>query len=232
MLAAALRAAAGAQATVPPADRQLARDILRELIEINATGSAGHTPEAARAMAQRLVAAGFPAADVQVLIGPDARHGNLVARYRGSGKGGRPNLVMAHLDVVPARREDWSVDPFAFTETDGWFYGRGSTDNKAGAAMLVADFIRLKREGFVPDRDLVLMLEGDEETAGSCVQWLIAQHRDLIDAEFALNTDAGGGELPHPPRPSAGRGRGGPGAESGGRADRHHHGHRADSRPA
>jgi len=146
-------------------------------------------------MAQRLRAAGFPATDVQVLIGPDARHGNLVARYRGSGKGGRPILVMAHLDVVPARREDWSGDPFAFTEKDGWFYGRGSTDNKAGAAMLVADFIRLKREGFVPDRDLVLMLEGDEETAGSCVQWLIAQHRDLIDAEFALNTDAGGGVL-------------------------------------
>ena len=195
MLVAALPRPSRAQEWLPPADRQLARDILRELIEINTTDSAGHTPEAARAMAQRLLAAGFPATDVQVLIGPDARHGNLVARYRGSGKGGRPILVMAHLDVVPARREDWSVDPFAFTEKDGWFYGRGSTDNKAGAAMLVADFIRLKREGFVPDRDLVLMLEGDEETAGSCVQWLIAQHRDLIDAEFALNTDAGGGVL-------------------------------------
>lgn len=195
MLGAALPRPSRAQEWLPPADRQLARDILRELIEINTTDSAGHTPEAARAMAQRLLAAGFPATDVQVLIGPDARHGNLVARYRGSGKGGRPILVMAHLDVVPARREDWSGDPFAFTEKDGWFYGRGSTDNKAGAAMLVADFIRLKREGFVPDRDLVLMLEGDEETAGSCVQWLIAQHRDLIDAEFALNTDAGGGVL-------------------------------------
>src|SRR2546430_14469112 len=195
MLAAALPAAARAQDTLPPADRQLVRDILRELIEINTTDSAGHTPEAARAMAQRLVAAGFPAADVQVLIGPDARHGNLVARYRGSGKGGRPVLVMAHLDGVPARREDWSVEPFGFTEREGWFYGRGSTDNKAGAAMLVADFIRLKRERFVPDRDLVLMLEGDEETAGSCVQWLIERHRDLLDAEVALHTDAGGGVL-------------------------------------
>src|SRR3989442_14391036 len=101
-------------------------------------------------MAQRLVAAGFPAADVQVLIGPDARHGNLVAHYRGSGKGGRPILVMAHLDVVPARREDWSGDPFAFTEKDGWFYGRGSTDNKAGAAVPGGDFIRLNGEGVGP----------------------------------------------------------------------------------
>src|SRR6266581_8738845 len=129
---------AAAQTGLADAERQLARDIFRELIEINTTDSLNNTPRAARAMARRLLAAGFPAADVQVLIGPDTRHGNLVARYRGSGKGGRPILVMAHLDVVPARREDWSVDPFAFTETDGWFYGRGSTDNKAGAAMLVA----------------------------------------------------------------------------------------------
>src|SRR2546428_3067394 len=102
---------------------------------------------------------------------------------------------MGPLDVVPARREDWSGVPFAFTEKDGWFYGRGSTDNKAGAAMLVADFIRLKREGFVPDRDLVLMLEGDEETAGSCVQGLTGRHRDPIDPEFAPTTDPGGGVL-------------------------------------
>src|SRR5436853_4469739 len=120
---------ASAQIEAPSADRALARDILRELVEINTTDSLGNTPRAARAMARRLVAAGFPAADVRVLIGPDARHGNLVARYRGSGKGGRPILVMAHLDVVPARRDDWSVDPFAFTEREGWFYGRGATDN-------------------------------------------------------------------------------------------------------
>lgn len=189
-----------AQSALPEADRQLARDILRELIEINTTDSLDNTPRAARAMAQRLLAAGFPAADVQVLLGPDSRHGNLVARYRAPGPGGRgmalrPLLVMAHLDVVPARREDWSVDPFTFLEQDGWFYGRGSTDNKAGAAMLVANFIRLKRTGFQPRRDIILLLEGDEETAGNCVQWLLAQHRDLIGAEFALNTDAGGGVL-------------------------------------
>ncbi len=186
---------AAAQARGTPADSQLARAIFRELIEINTTDSLGNTPRAARAMAQRLLAAGFPTADVRVLIGPDAKHGNLVARYRGTGEGGRPIIVFAHLDVVPARRADWSVDPFTFLEKDGYFYGRGTTDNKAGAAMLVADFIRLKQAGYKPRRDLILMLNGDEETAGSCIAWVVAKHRDLIDAEFALNTDAGGGVL-------------------------------------
>src|SRR5213594_5176406 len=185
------------QSGLSDAERRLARDIFRELIEINTTDSLGNTPRAARAMARRLVAAGFPAADVQVLVGPDSTHGNLVARYRGSGVGGegRPIIVFAHLDVVPARRADWSVDPFTFLEKDGYFYGRGTTDNKAGAAMLVADFIRLKQAGFRPRRDLILVLTGDEETAGSCIAWLVAKHRDSIDADFALNTDAGGGVL-------------------------------------
>jgi acetylornithine deacetylase/succinyl-diaminopimelate desuccinylase-like protein len=184
-----------AQGGLSPADRQLARDILRELIEINTTDSLGNTPRAARAMARRLLAAGFPAADVRVLIGPDARHGNLVARYRGTGVGGRPIVTLAHLDVVPARRSDWSVDPFTFLERDGYFYGRGTTDDKVGDAILVADFIRLKRARFKPTRDVILVLTGDEETAGSCIQWLVTQHRDLVDGEFALNTDAGGGVL-------------------------------------
>lgn len=187
--------AARAPSGPAPADRELARAIFRELVEINTTDSLGNTPRAARAMARRLLAAGFPAGDVRVLVGPDATHGNLVARYRGSGAGGRPIVALAHLDVVPARREDWSLDPFTFTERDGYFYGRGTTDNKAGAAILVADFIRLRRAGFVPARDLILVLTGDEETAGSCMAWLLARHRDLIDAEFALNTDAGGGVL-------------------------------------
>jgi acetylornithine deacetylase/succinyl-diaminopimelate desuccinylase-like protein len=184
-----------AQAGPSSADRQVARDIFRELIEINTTDSLGNTPRAARAMAQRLRTAGFPAADVRVLIGPDPKHGNLVARYRGTGTGGRPIVVFAHLDVVPARRADWSVDPFTFLEKDGYFYGRGTTDDKVGDAILVADFIRLKRSGFKPQRDLILVLTGDEETAGSCIAWLVTKHRDLIDAEFALNTDAGGGVL-------------------------------------
>src|SRR5438477_7818402 len=186
---------AAGQDGLSPADRALARDIFKQLIEINTTDSLGNTPRAARAMAQRLLAAGFPPSDVRVLIGPDATHGNLVARYHGTGTGGRPIVVFAHLEVVPARRADWSVDPFTFLEKDGYFYGRGTTDNKAGAAMLVADFIRLKRAGFKPRRDLILMLNGDEETAGSCIAWVVAKHRDLIDAEFALNTDAGGGVL-------------------------------------
>jgi len=194
-LALTLPAVGRAQTEASAADRTLARDIFRELIEINTTDSLGNTPRAARAMARRLLAAGFPAADVQVLIGPDAKHGNLVARYRGTGAGGRPIIVFAHLDVVPARRSDWSVDPFTFLEKDGYFYGRGSTDDKVGDAVLVANFILLKRAGFKPTRDLILVLTGDEETAGSCIQWLVTKHRDLIDAAFALNTDAGGGVL-------------------------------------
>src|SRR5437899_891085 len=188
------------QSGLSDAERRLARDIFRELIEINTTDSLGNTPRAARAMARRLVAAGFPAADVQVLIGPDPRHGNLVARYRAPGPAGRrmplrPVLVFAHLDVVPARRADWSVDPFTFLEKDGYFYGRGTPDDKVWYATLVADFIRLKRAGYRATRDLILVLTGDEETAGSCIQWLVTAHRDLINAEFALNTDAGGGIL-------------------------------------
>src|SRR5213593_564923 len=188
------------QSGLSDAERRLARDIFRELIEINTTDSLGNTPRAARAMARRLLTAGFPAADVQVLIGPDARHGNLVARYRAPGPAGRrmplrPVLLFAHLDVVPARRADWSVDPFTLLEKDGYYYGRGTTDDKVGDAILVADFIRLKRAGFKPRRDLILMLTGDEETAGSCIAWLVTKHRDLIDAEFALNTDAGSGVL-------------------------------------
>src|SRR5438309_8854622 len=190
-----LATGAAAQSEAPSPDRGLSRDILRELVEINTTDSLGNRPRAARAMARRLVAAGFPAADVRVLIGPDAKHGNLVARYRGTGTGGRPIVGFAHLDVVPARRTDWSVDPFTLLEQDGYFYGRGTTDDKVGDAILVADFIRLKRAGFRPTRDLILVLTGDEETAGSCIAWLVTKHRDLIDAEFALNTDAGGGVL-------------------------------------
>src|SRR5947208_15789695 len=141
-------AGAAAQDGLSPADRVLARDIFKRLIEINTTDSLGNTPRAARAMAQRLRAAGFAAPDVRVLIGPDATHGNLVARYRGTGTGVRPIVVFAHLDVVPARRRDWSVVPFTFLEKDGYFYGRGTTDDKVGGAVMVADVIRLKRAAF------------------------------------------------------------------------------------
>jgi acetylornithine deacetylase/succinyl-diaminopimelate desuccinylase-like protein len=174
-------------------DSVLRRDLLRELVEINTSDSAGRTREAAEAMARRLVEAGFPEADVQV-IGHAPRYQTLVARYRGSGVR-KPILLMAHLDVVDARKDDWSFDPYEFRELDGWYYGRGSADNKAGAAMLVANFIRLKREGFVPDRDLIMVLSADEETDGNSISWLLTERRPLVDADFALNTDGGGGEL-------------------------------------
>jgi acetylornithine deacetylase/succinyl-diaminopimelate desuccinylase-like protein len=189
----ALPTQAPAQADKNPAARALEREILKELIEINTSDSAGGTPRAARMLADRLIAAGLPAADVRV-IGYDPRYQSLVARYRGSAGAKKPILLMAHIDVVDARKEDWSTDPYQFVEKDGWFYARGTSDNKAGAAMLVANFIRYKKEGFVPDRDLIVVLTADEETSGASIQWLLAQHRDLVDADYALNTDGGGGD--------------------------------------
>ena len=172
-------------------DQQLARDVLAELIAINTTHEHGNTTPAAEAMARRLLAAGFPAADVQVL-GPATGNHNLVARLRGSGAR-RPILLLAHLDVVEARREDWSLDPFTLTEQDGFFYGRGTLDIKDMAALWVATLIRLKREGFVPDRDIVLALTAGEESGGDYngVQWLLQNHRDMIDAVYCINGDSG-----------------------------------------
>ena len=128
------------------AERALAREIFQQLIEIPTTQADKATPKAAQAMADRLIAAGFPREDVHVFT-PEPGVGTLVARLRGTDRNARPILMLAHLDVVPALREDWSVDPWTLLERDGWFYGRGTTDNKAGAAMLVANFVRLKREG-------------------------------------------------------------------------------------
>ena len=177
--------------SLPASERPLAREILRELIEIPTTADDAATTRAARAMADRLVRAGVPAGDVQVLE-PNPRTGALVARLHGTDPQLRPMLLMAHIDVVPARREDWSLDPWTLVERDGFFYGRGTTDNKAGAALLVANIIRLKREGWQPRRDVIVMLTGDEETAQQSVQWLLKEHRPLVDAEFAFNTDSGG----------------------------------------
>jgi acetylornithine deacetylase/succinyl-diaminopimelate desuccinylase-like protein len=178
-------------ATLDDATRQLSRDIFHELIEINTTDSVGNTTRAAEAMAKRLIDAGFPAADVQVL-GPNDRTGNLVARLRGSGAK-KPILILGHLDVVEARREDWTTDPFHFVEKDGYFYGRGTQDMKVDDAILVTTFIRFRREGYMPDRDLILALTADEEGGKfNGVDWLLKNHRNLIDAEFALNNDAGG----------------------------------------
>jgi len=182
-----------AQTTKDPAAKALEREILKQLIEINTSDSAGHTKEAAEALAARLLDAGFPPADVRVL-GYSPRYQSLVARYRGQGTGKKPILLMSHLDVVDARREDWTTDPYRFVEQDGFYYGRGTSDVKDGAAMLVANFIRYKKEGFVPDRDLIIVLTADEETSGQSISWLVREHRDLVDADYALNTDGGGGD--------------------------------------
>src|SRR5262252_5334986 len=183
----------GAQPAALAPHQQLLREIYQELIEINTTNSIGDNTKAAEAMARRLIAAGFPAADVQVLV-PAPRKGNVVARLRGTGAR-RPLLLLAHLDVVEANREDWSVDPFKLLERDGYFYGRGTADDKAMAAIFTANLIRYRQEGFVPDRDLILALTADEE-GGCCngVRRLIREHRELIDAEFAIN-EGGGGAL-------------------------------------
>jgi acetylornithine deacetylase/succinyl-diaminopimelate desuccinylase-like protein len=187
---------------VPPAaaaeDRKTAHDIFKQLIEINTTDSVGSTTVAAQAMAQRLLDAGFAAGDVTV-IGPNERKGNMVARYRGkTGSKLRPVLIIGHLDVVEAQREDWTTDPFQFVEQDGYYYGRGTQDMKDSDAIAVASFIRLKKEGFVPDRDIILALTADEEGGTSNgVSWLLQNHRDLVDAEFALNPDSGGVATEH-----------------------------------
>jgi acetylornithine deacetylase/succinyl-diaminopimelate desuccinylase-like protein len=169
-----------------------AREIFKQLIEINTSDTpAGNVTTAAEAVATRLKAAGFAAADVQVL-GPDPRKGNLVARYRGTGAK-RPVLLLAHLDVVEAKREDWSMDPFMFVEKDGFFYGRGTSDDKAMASQFVANLIRLKEEHFVPDRDLILALTADEEGGKfNGAEWLVQNHKDLIEADFAINEGGGG----------------------------------------
>jgi len=175
----------------PQAD--LAREIFQELVEIDTTDSRGDNTAAARAMARRLLGAGFPEADVQVLV-PHERKGNLVARLRGTGAR-RPVLLLAHLDVVEARREDWSIDPFRFLEQDGYFYGRGTSDDKAMAAIFAANLIRMKQEGYRPDRDLILALTADEEGGEwNGVDFLLREHRGLIDAAYGLN-EGGRGQL-------------------------------------
>jgi acetylornithine deacetylase/succinyl-diaminopimelate desuccinylase-like protein len=187
-------ASSGVHAQSKEATKQLAHDIYKQLIEINTTESAGSTTVAAEAMANRLRAAGFPASDIYV-GGPKARKGNLVARLHGSGAQ-KPILLIGHLDVVEARREDWSIDPFKFIEKDGYYYGRGTLDMKSGDTFLVMALIRMKQEGYKPDRDIIIALTADEEGGDfNGVDWLIRNHRDLVDAEYVLNPDAGSFEL-------------------------------------
>jgi len=182
------------QVLPPPADRTLARDIFKQIIEIKSGYSTGSTTPVAEALAARLKAAGFPSADI--FIGGAAPHkANLVVRYRGTGAL-KPLLLLAHSDVVEAKREDWSFDPFVFAERDGYFYGRGTSDDKAQAAVWIANLIRYKREGFKPNRDIIVAITADEEGGGpyNGVAWLLKNHRDLIDADLCLN-EGGWGEM-------------------------------------
>lgn len=200
LLGLAVRGApASAQAARPgltPA-QQLARDIYEQLVEINTTNSVGDNTEAARAMARRLLDAGFPAADVHVVV-PDSfpKKGNLVARLRGSAATRKPILLLAHLDVVEADPADWTMDPFTLNEDSVFFYGRGTSDDKAMAAIWVANLVRYKQQGFRPDRDIVLALTSDEEGGpANGVHWLLENHPELVgDVAFGLN-EGGGGEL-------------------------------------
>src|SRR5579863_4022817 len=181
--------------TMPPdAEKQLARDIYKELIEIKSGYTTGATTPVAEAVAARLKAAGFPESDIFV-GGAIPSKANLVVRYHGTGAR-KPILLLAHTDVVEAKREDWSMDPFQFVERDGYFYGRGTADDKAQAAIWIANLIRYKREGFKPDRDIIVALTADEEGGGpyNGVNWLLKNKRELIDAEYCLN-EGGWGEM-------------------------------------
>jgi acetylornithine deacetylase/succinyl-diaminopimelate desuccinylase-like protein len=176
-------------------DRTLAHDIFKQLIETDTTDSVGSVTAAATAMRQRLLDGGFAAEDLK-LLGPNDRKMNLVAIYHGkSGSALKPILIICHLDVVEAKKEDWTPDtpPFVFTEKDGFYYGRGTQDIKEGDAGLVYSFLRMKREGYVPDRDIVMALTADEEGGKSNgVDWLVQHHPELMKAEFVINPDAGG----------------------------------------
>ena len=189
--------AAAAQAqtkSLPPErERQLARDIYKEMVEVKSGFTTGSTTPIAEGVARRLKAAGFPEADIFV-GGASPTKANLVVRYRGTGRR-RPILLLAHTDVVEAKPEDWSMDPFTLIEKDGYFYGRGTGDDKAQAAMWIANLIRYKREGYKPDRDIIVALTADEEGGGpyNGVEWLLKNKRELIDAELCLN-EGGWGE--------------------------------------
>jgi acetylornithine deacetylase/succinyl-diaminopimelate desuccinylase-like protein len=193
LLVVSLLVSPAVHAQIDAPTRQLSHDIFQQLIDINTTDSVGSVTAAAEAMQKRFLDAGFPAQDLY-LGGPNDRKKNLVVRLHGSGKN-KPVLLIGHLDVVEARREDWTTDPFQFVEKDGFYYGRGTQDMKGGDAVMVMTLIRMKKEGFQPDRDIILALTADEEGGKSNgVDWLIKNHRDLIDAEFVLNQDGGGVE--------------------------------------
>ena len=182
-----------ARAEVPADLRAEARDIFQTVIGFKTSAGFGQVPAMVEYLSGKFRAAGFPSDDIHVM--PLADTAALVVRYRGTGQGGKPILLMAHMDVVTARPEDWPRDPFRLIEEDGYFFGRGTLDVKSEVALLTTTFLRLKAEKFVPTRDLIIAFTGDEETTMATAMALASQHRDLIDVEFALNGDGGGGQL-------------------------------------
>jgi len=190
-LALLVMSGAYADTTVDP--KAEARAIFAEAIHVESSIGKGQVPVLAQSLATRFKNAGFPDSDVHIL--PFKETASLVVRYRGNGQGGKPIALMAHMDVVAANRSDWQRDPFTLIEEQGYFYGRGTSDVKQEVALLTETFLKLKREHYVPNRDLILIFSGDEETAQDTIDDVLKNHRDLVDAEFALNGDGGGGEL-------------------------------------
>ena len=179
-------------------DRE-ARGIFRELVDVNSSYKGGSTAPVARAVAKRFLAAGWPARDVRIVGPAGNKDPNVVVRLEGRSKSLKPILLLAHIDVVEALKSDWSMEPFRLTERDGYFYGRGTSDVKHGATTLISTMLRLRRDHVVPERTLILALTAGEEGGGGYngVDWLLTNHRDLIDAEFCLNVDGGDPALDH-----------------------------------
>ena len=196
LLASAMLAATPGIAQESPRPDQLAfRDLYKELVETNTTLSSGSCTLAAERMAARLKAAGFADDQLTLFATPEnPKEGGLVAVYPGTSKTAKPILLIAHIDVVEAKREDWERDPFVMVEENGYFYGRGTADDKAQAAVWIDTLIRFKQQEYKPKRTVKVALTCGEETNGAFngAQWLAANKRDLIDAEFALNEGGGG----------------------------------------
>ena len=193
--ASSARAQAPRATTLPTEYQRLAREILTEAVNTNTTASVGSTTALARKIEARLVAAGYPAGDIHI-VGSDRKNQNLIVRLRGRTSGKKPILLAAHLDVVEANKADWTADPFSLRTENGFFLGRGAEDDKSGVTVIVTNLIRWKREKWTPDRDIIAYFSADEESdATKGVQWVLANARNLVDAEYALNTDGGGVEL-------------------------------------
>src|SRR6185503_11171555 len=191
---ATLTATAASPLTPASAEVQAqAREIYRTIIGFETVAGKGQVPVMARYLAEKFRSAGFPSQDIHIL--PLGETASLIVRYAGDGTGGKPILLLAHMDVVVAKREDWTRDPFTLVEENGYFFGRGTSDIKGDIALITTTFLRLKREGFKPRRDLVIVFTGDEETHQDTTRDLTTTHRALIDAEFALNADGGGGRI-------------------------------------